>query len=75
MAIYKALGGLNLPPEKIGQMQAAYETALRLLELSDRESPICDLVCKHVIELAETGVDDVATLAMLVVAKVRRHEI
>jgi hypothetical protein len=58
MAIYRLLKFSAFQPEEITCMTAAYEDALRVLQLSDRQDPITELVAKKIIEAAQTGERD-----------------
>jgi hypothetical protein len=42
-------------PEEITCMTPAYEDALRMLQLADRQDPIRELVAKKIIEAAQLG--------------------
>jgi hypothetical protein len=54
MAIYRLLKFSAFQPEEITCMTAAYEDALRVLQLADRQDPITELVAKKIIEAADT---------------------
>ncbi len=56
MAIYRIFKTIAFEPEAIAIMSAAYEDALRILQLADREDPITELVAKKIIEVAQSGV-------------------
>jgi hypothetical protein len=58
MAMYRLLKFYAFQPEEIGSMTAAYEEALRVLQLADRQDPITELVAKKIIEAAELGERD-----------------
>ena len=45
-------------PEAIEHMTAAYEHALKVLQLTDRTDPITELVARKIIEIAEVGERD-----------------
>jgi hypothetical protein len=55
MAIYRRLREASFGPDEIGQMTAAYEEALRILGLIDRNDPITEILAKKIIEIARTG--------------------
>jgi hypothetical protein len=55
MAIYRLFKTMAFEPEKIATMSAAYEDALRVLQLADRQDPITELVARKIIEVAGTG--------------------
>ena len=56
VAIYRIFKTIAFEPEAIAIMSAAYEDALRILQLADREDPITELVAKKIIEVAQSGV-------------------
>jgi hypothetical protein len=58
MAIYRIFKERAFEPEAIARLGAAYEGALKALQLSDRQDPITELVAKKIIEIAETGEQD-----------------
>ena len=58
MAIYRLLKFSAFDPEMITSMTAAYEDALRVLRLADRQDPITELVAKKIIEIAQLGESD-----------------
>jgi hypothetical protein len=58
MAIYRLLKFSAFQPEEITCMTAAYEDALRVLQLSDRQDPITEIVAKKINEAAQTGERD-----------------
>ena len=45
-------------PEAIERMTAAYEHALKVLQLNDRNDPITEVVARKIIEIAEVGERD-----------------
>ncbi len=58
MAIYRMIRQSVFEPEMIGRMTAAYEHALNVLGLADRNDPITDLLARKIIEIAEMGESD-----------------
>jgi hypothetical protein len=62
MAIYRLLQFAPFDPEMIVSMTAAYESALRVLRLSDRQDPITELVAKKIIEVTQVGERDPARI-------------
>jgi hypothetical protein len=58
MAIYRLLKFAAFEPEMIASMTAAYEDALRVLQLADRQDPITELVAKKIIDVARSGESD-----------------
>ena len=55
MAIYRLLKFSAFDPEEIACMTAAYEDALRVLQLANQQDPITELVAKKIIEVAQAG--------------------
>ena len=62
MAIYRIFKTRVFEPEAIAIMSAAYEDALRVLQLTDREDPITEVVAKKIIDVAELGERDPARI-------------
>ena len=62
MAIYRLLKTAVFDPPMIECMTAAYEDALRTLQLIDRQDPITELVAKKILEAAQLGENDPARL-------------
>jgi hypothetical protein len=58
MAIYRIFKTMAFEPEAIAKMSVAYEEALRLLQLADRDDPITELVARKVIDVASNGESD-----------------
>ena len=58
MAIYRLIRESVFEPEAIERMTAAYEQALKVLQLTDRQDPITELVARKIIAFAETGETD-----------------
>jgi len=65
MAIYRILQNMPLVPEDISRLVAAYEAALKALELIDRTDPITEIVARKIIEIAQTGVRDPLQISKL----------
>lgn len=58
MAIYRLMAGSAFAPDDIKVMATAFEEALRVLELKDRDDPVTEMIAKKIIELAQTGLRD-----------------
>ena len=58
MAIYRLLEKSMFGPDDIARLATAYESALRVLELSDRDDPITEIIARRIIEAAQTGLRD-----------------
>jgi len=57
MAIYRLIRQSVFEPEAIDRMTAA-EHALKVLQLTNQEDPITELVARKIIEFAEAGETD-----------------
>jgi hypothetical protein len=55
MAIYRLLRHTAFDPEMIACMTEAYEGALRVLRLANREDPLTEIIAKKIVELAQLG--------------------
>jgi len=66
MPILKLLKNSSLLPEEISRLVAAYEQALRALDLVDRNDPVTEIVAKKIIEIGKRGGDavEIAKLAV-----------
>jgi hypothetical protein len=71
MAIYPLLQNSAFGPEDIKQLAAAYEDALRALELADRDDPVTQIVAQRIIDAAQTGVRDPLQLCALAIQDLR----
>jgi hypothetical protein len=58
MAIYRLLKFGAFDPEDVSCMTTAYEDALVVLKLADRQDPITELVAKKIIEVSQQGERD-----------------
>ena len=45
-------------PTDIERLATAYESALRILELNDRDDPITEIIARRIFEAAQTGLRD-----------------
>ena len=52
MAIYRMIREAVFEPDAIERMTAAYEHALKVLQLTDRTDPLTELVARKIIEIA-----------------------
>jgi hypothetical protein len=71
MAIYRILQRSGFGPEQIERMSAAYEQALILLQLSDREDPFTEIVARRIIEIAQRGVADPTAICSLAIQELK----
>jgi len=58
MPINKLAAEAAFGPDEIARLAKAYEAALELLRLKDRDDPITELVAKKIIEVARAGERD-----------------
>jgi hypothetical protein len=59
------LAGQAFQPDIIGQMSSALESVCEKLQLSLTDDPATRLVARKIIELAQRGVRDAATLSTM----------
>jgi len=67
VAIYRLLQGKALGPEDIEQLSAAYEAALKTLDLPSRADPVTEKVAKRIFEVWQTGVRDPAEICAIAI--------
>jgi hypothetical protein len=67
MSTYLRLHTLDLEPETVSRITAAYKQALHTLCVKDRDDPLADMVAKKIIEIAQTGVRDPAEVVALAI--------
>ena len=57
-------------PEEIQLLNTAFEQALNLLGVVDRDDPLCDLVARKVIEVSANGLSEPREIAEKAVAQI-----
>ena len=62
MAISRLLQEAAFDQADIDRMVAAYDAALKLLRLPDRNDPITEIVARKIIEVARSGEHDPARI-------------
>jgi hypothetical protein len=62
MAIYRVLREAAFDREEIERLSAAYERALRVLRLRDRNDPLTEIIAKKIIEVARMGEQNAAAI-------------
>ena len=67
MAIYRLLKNCTLEPKEISRIRTAYEQALHILCVKDRDDPLTEMIAKNIIKIAQTGVHDAAQLSALAI--------
>jgi len=63
MPINRLLGDRELNLNDIERLNIAFDLALRVLHLVDRNDPICNIVARKVIEIGTNGVLDPKEIA------------
>jgi hypothetical protein len=56
MPVNRVLKNAKLDPDEVERLNRAFEMALRLLCLVDRGDPLCEIVARKVIMIAESTV-------------------
>lgn len=64
MAIYRILQNSPLGPEEITRLSEAYEQALCMIGVQDRNDPLTELIAKKIIEIGQTGLKDSAQICV-----------
>jgi hypothetical protein len=57
-------------PREVQLLNTAFEQALNLLGVVDRDDPLCDLVARKVIEVGTTGISEPREIAEVAVARI-----
>jgi hypothetical protein len=57
-------------PEEIELLNKAFNHALYLLGVVDRNDPLCDMVARKVIEVGATGISEPREIAQMAVARI-----
>lgn len=65
MAIYPLFSDQAFGPDKLNRMAGAYESVCKSLGLSMTNDMATQAVAEKIIEYAQRGVDDVATLSAM----------
>jgi hypothetical protein len=63
MGIHKLIANGSFGPDEIRVMSEAYETALVVLQLSNDDDPLTELIGKSIINVSATGERDPAQMA------------
>ena len=58
MVLYRQLAGAGFDQKDIDRMTAAYEAALQLLRLDNRDDPLTELVAAKIIHVTRVGERD-----------------
>jgi hypothetical protein len=67
MAIYLHLQAHTMGPKEVNRITEAYERALRVLSVKDRDDPLTEMIAKKIIKVAQTGIKDPAQISALAI--------
>jgi hypothetical protein len=67
MAIYRLLQHHSLGPKEVCRITEAYEQALRILCVQDRDDPLTEMIAKKIIKIAQAGIEDPAQISALAI--------
>ena len=67
MAIYRLLKNSSLEPQEVSRITEAYEQALHILCVKDRDDPLTERIAKKIIKIAQIGIKDPAQISALAV--------
>ena len=67
MTVHRLIQNLAFSQDDIELLSAAYEEALRVLHISDRDDPINQVIAQRIIEGARAGVRDPHDLCKMAV--------
>lgn len=54
-------------PKEVSRITEAYDCALRVLCVKDRDDPLTEMVAKKIIKVAQTGIKDPAQISALAI--------
>ena len=63
MAIYRLLKNCTLEPKEVSRITEAYEQALHVLCVKDRDDPLTEVIATTIIKIAQSGVHDSAQIS------------
>lgn len=69
MPINQLLKGSKHTPKEIRLLNTAFDQALRLLSVLDRDDPLCKMVAQNVIDIRAAGVSDPHVIAEMAIAR------
>ncbi|TYO61168.1 hypothetical protein FXV83_39615 [Bradyrhizobium hipponense] len=67
MSTYLRLQTVDLKPEMVSRITAAYERALHTLCVQDRDDPLTEMVASKIIQIAQSDVLAPAEIAALAI--------
>ena len=71
MTMHRLIQNLAFDQDDIERLSAAYEDALRALEISDRDDRITEIIAQRIIEGARRGVRDPVDLCAMAIKDLR----
>lgn len=69
MPINRLLKDSGRTPKEIEVLNKAFDLALRLLSVLDRDDPLCMMVARKIIEVRATGISEPRKIAELAVGR------
>ncbi|MCK1641206.1 hypothetical protein IVA95_27325 [Bradyrhizobium sp. 157] len=67
MAIFLHLQTHTMGPKEVSRIMEAYDRALRVLCVKDRDDPLTEMIAKKIIKVAQTGIKDPARISALAI--------
>ncbi|XIA65706.1 hypothetical protein ACFIOY_05490 [Bradyrhizobium sp. TZ2] len=67
MAIYLHLQIHTMGPKEVSRITEAYDRALQVLCVKDRDDPLTEMIAKKIIKIAQTGIKDPAQISALAI--------
>lgn len=71
MAIYRLLRHHPLGPKEVSRITEAYEQALRILCVQDRDDALTETIAKKIIKVAKTGIEDPGQISAVAIQELR----
>jgi hypothetical protein len=71
MTMHRLIQNLAFDQDDIERLSAAYEDALRALEISDRDDRITEIIAQRIIEASRRGVRDPVDLCAMAIKDLR----
>jgi hypothetical protein len=71
MTIHRLIQNLAFNQDDIDRLAAAYEDALRVLHISDRDDPVNEVIARRIIEGTRAGVRDANALCQMAIKDLR----
>jgi hypothetical protein len=74
MSIYLHLQTSAMGPEEVNRIIEAYQQALRILCVQDRDDPLTEIIGKKIIKIAQAGVKDPAQISARAIKELEIRE-